>query len=266
MIILKKVLCAIFSIIVLFSSILAAGCADKSDENKRKVAIFMYHNYIAYGTPGDFDITAERFEEHVKALTEAGYSCVSLADLINFVNGEGDLPEKCVVLTTDDGYTSVIDIALPICEKYDAKLSCAVIGAKIHQHDHFVPDESMVGKIELTSHTHSLHAIHAEGYSGVNIPMTGEALREQLKSDSEKMMSEFGNMFPEMGRILVYPFGNHTEEIDGIFAELGYELTVTVEQGTAVIEKGNPNSLRCLPRYQVYPHLSGKDMVKLAGE
>lgn len=262
----KKIICVIFTAIMAATMVLSAGCSDKADENKRDVTIFMYHNYILEGEPGDFDITAERFEDHVRALTEAGYSCVSLTDLINFVNGEGELPEKCVVLTTDDGYTSVIDIALPICEKYSAKLSCAVIGAKIHQHDHFIPDESMVGRIELTSHTYGLHAIHADGYKGVHVPMTGEALIKQLKLDSDKMMSEFGNLFPEMGEIMVYPFGAYTEEIDKIFADLGYDLTVTVEQGKATIEKGNPKSLRCLPRYQVYPNLTGEDIVKIAGK
>ena len=172
----KKTAFKLLTFLVTLMLALTVGCADKKDENKRDVAIFMYHNYISAGTPGDFDITAERFEEHVKALTEAGYSCVSFSDLVSFVNGEGDLPEKCVVLSTDDGYKSVIDIALPICENYGAELTCAVIGGKIHQHDHFVPDESMAGRIELTSHTYSLHAIHADGYKGVNVPMTGRRL------------------------------------------------------------------------------------------
>ncbi|MBE6618061.1 MAG: hypothetical protein E7627_09035 [Ruminococcaceae bacterium] len=260
----KKTALKVFAVLITLILTLAVGCTEKKDENKRDVAIFMYHNYISDGEPGDFDITAEMFEEHVKALTEAGYSCVTFTDLINFVNGTGDLPEKCVVLSTDDGYQSVIDIALPICEKYEAGLTCAVIGGKIHQHDHFVPDESIAGRIELTSHTYSLHAIHADGYKGVNVPMTGEALRDQLKADSDKMINEFGELFPEVGTIIVYPFGAHTEEIDGIFRELGYSVSVTVEQGTATIERGNPDSLRCLPRYQVYPNLTGKDIVRIA--
>lgn len=260
----KKIAFKLLTFLVTLMLALTVGCADKKDENKRDVAIFMYHNYISAGTPGAFDITAERFEEHVKALTEAGYSCVSFSDLVSFVNGEGDLPEKCVVLSTDDGYKSVIDIALPICEKYGAELTCAVIGGKIHQHDHFVPDESMAGRIELTSHTYSLHAIHADGYKGVNVPMTGDALRDQLKSDSDKMITEFGELFPEVGEVIVYPFGAHTREIDEIFRELGYSVSVTVEQGTATLERGNPDSLRCLPRYQVYPNLTGEDMVRIA--
>ena len=139
-----------------------------------------------------------------------------------------------------------------------------MVGGKIHQHDHFVPNESMVGRIELTSHTFSLHTTHAEGYQGVVLPMTGAALRDQLLADASKMTDEFGELFPEVGKIIVYPYGAHTAEIDGIFAELGYEVSVTVDDGCATIERGNPDSLRCLPRYQVYPNLSGKDIVKIA--
>ena len=243
--------------------ILLCGCAEKEDEGVRYVPILMYHDFITDGEPGAFEITAERFEDHLRALSEAGYVGVTFDDLINYVNGEGELPEKCVILSTDDGYTGVIDIALPLCEKYGMKLTCAVIGDKVNAYNHFVPDASMVGRLELTSHTYSLHVSRENGYNGVNMPLSGEELRDALEQDTEKMLLEYGETFPEMGKIIVYPFGAHTAEIDEIYRDFGYDVSVTVEQGCARIVKGDPTSLRCLPRYQVYPHLTGEDIVDL---
>lgn len=262
----KRVFIGIFALVLLLVSVSASGCAREANENTRDVAILMYHDFIQDGEPGDFEITAERFEEQIKALSDAGYVGVDFTDLINFVNGDGELPEKCVIISTDDGYTGVIDVALPICEKYGMKLTCAVIGGKVEQYNHFMPDESMVGRIELTSHTYALHTTHADGYNGVNLPLTGEPLRDQLSADAQKMLEEYGDLFPEMGKIIVYPFGAHTAETDRIFADLGYDVSVTVEWGCATVEKGKPDSLRCLPRYQVYPNLTGEDIVKIAGK
>ncbi len=259
---LKSILIALLTFIVT----LLGGCEEKeTDTGVRNVPILMYHDYITEGEPGAFEITAEAFEDHLRALSEAGYVGVTFTDLINYVNGVGTLPEKCVIISTDDGYTGVLDIALPLCEKYGMKLTCAVIGDKVNAYNHFVPDSSLAGRIELTSHTYALHVSRDNGYNGVNMPLTGDALRDELTADTERMLLEYGETFPEMSNIMVYPFGAHTEEIDEIYAELGYEVTVTVERGCAVIVKGDPSSLRCLPRYQVYPHLTGEDIVGMIG-
>ena len=245
---------------------LLCGCAEQKNDSVRNVPILMYHDFIIGGQPNPFEITAERFEDHLRAISEAGYESVTFTDLINYVNGESELPEKCVIISSDDGYTGVIDIALPLCEKYGMKLTCAVIGDKVNAYNHFVPDESMVGKIELTSHTYSLHVSREDGYNGVNMPLGGEALQDALEVDSVKMLLEYGEMFPEMGKVIVYPFGAYTDEIDEIYRALGYEVSVTVEQGTAKIIKGDTDSLRCLPRYQVYPHLTGEDIVNIVSK
>ncbi len=253
---------ALFAVMLILMTAFC-GCAEKSDPDTRDVAILMYHDFIADGEPNAFQITAASFESHLKALSEAGYVGVTFTDLINYVNGDGELPEKCVVISTDDGYTGVIDIALPLCEKYGMKLTCAVIGEKVNAYNHFVPDRSLAGRIELTSHTYALHVSRDGGYNGVNMPLTGDELREQLELDTQMLLNEYGELFPEMGKILVYPFGAHTEEIDKIYGELGYDVTVTVEKGCAVIIRGDTDSLRRLPRYQVYPHLTGQDILDI---
>ena len=259
----KSVVLAMIMLITLSAFL---GCSQKNDTNTRQVPILMYHDFIADGEPNAFEITAAAFEEHLRALSEAGYVSVNFTDLINYVNGECELPEKCVVISTDDGYTGVIDIALPLCEKYGMKLTCAVVGDKVNANNHFVPDESMVGRIELTSHTYGLHVSRDGGYNGVNMPLVGDELKAALTDDTDKLLLEFGEIFPEMGKILVYPFGAHTDEIDKIYADLGYDVTVTVEQGCAEIKRGDADSLRKLPRYQVYPHLTGEDIVDIVNK
>ena len=51
-------------------------------------------------------------------LRDAGYTSVGYADLIEFVNGDGKLPEKPLLITIDDGYQNNLDLAAPLLEKY----------------------------------------------------------------------------------------------------------------------------------------------------
>ena len=46
---------------------------------------------------------------------------VGYADLIEFVNGDGKLPEKPLLITIDDGYQNNLDLAAPLLEKYGAQ-------------------------------------------------------------------------------------------------------------------------------------------------
>lgn len=229
----------------------------------RDVAIFMYHDFVRDGESGDWAVTKSTFESHVKALADAGYTAVDFADLREFVLGEGDLPEKCVVLSCDDGYTGVIEIALPICEKYDMKLTCALIGGAVERNNHFIPDPSLANRIELTSHSYLIHDLPG-GY--LMSDLGDEDYRAAVMEDTAHMTDTFAEYFPEVARTLVYPFGACDDRSEKVLTELGYTLTVTVTPGTAEIVKGDEETLRRLPRYGVYESTTAEEILALAGE
>ena len=60
------------------------------------------------------------FEEHIKYLSENGYSSIGLDDLHGALK-KGTNAGKYVVLTFDDGYLNFLDNAFPILDKYSFK-------------------------------------------------------------------------------------------------------------------------------------------------
>lgn len=246
----------------LFSLMLAAfamqGCGKSQT---RDVAVFMYHDFVRDGEDAALAVTESVFEAQVKTLAEAGYTGVDFADLRDFVLGEGELPEKCVVLSCDDGYSGVIEIALPICEKYGMKLSCALIGDAVWDENHFYPDPALEERIELTSHSYSIHD-QPDGY--LMSFLDDEAYRAAVTEDTVSMIDAYGEYFPETAQILVYPYGACDDRSESVLAELGYTVTVTTERGRTHLIQGDENTLRCLPRYGVYQNTSGWDMLWLA--
>ena len=238
----------------LFSLLLTAFAVQACGKPEiRDVAVFMYHDFVRDGEDAALAVTESVFEAQVKALAEAGYTGVDFADLREFVRGEGDLPAKCVVLSCDDGYSGVIEIALPICEKYGMKLSCALIGDAVWDDNHFYPDPALEERIELTSHS---YGIHSQPHGYLMSELDDEAYRTAVAKDTVSMIDAYGEYFPETARILVYPYGACDDRSEAVLAELGYTVTVTTERGRAHLIQGNENTLRRLPRYGVYQNTS----------
>src|SRR4029077_18907004 len=60
--------------------------------------------------------TPEKFEAALRFLTTY-YKPVSLADVITDADGKG-LPPRAVLVTFDDAYASVVEVAAPLCQKF----------------------------------------------------------------------------------------------------------------------------------------------------
>lgn len=96
------------------------------------VAILMYHAFTENEAETSSVCTlASEFERQLSALRDAGYTSVGYADLIEFVNGKGKLPEKPLIISIDDGYQNNLDLAAPLLEKYGFCANIAVIGVSI---------------------------------------------------------------------------------------------------------------------------------------
>jgi len=80
------------------------------------VPILTYHAIGDHQSPL-FTSTA-MFEAQLSSLAAAGYETISLPDVINWLNGEGEIPKRSVVLTFDDGYASICQTAWPMLKSF----------------------------------------------------------------------------------------------------------------------------------------------------
>ena len=88
-----------------------------------RVPILMYH-YISEPPPGadvyrkDLSVSPERFADHLRYLSEAGYHVITLDDLLYALTLGRPLPEKPIILTFDDGYEDNYLNAFPLLQRY----------------------------------------------------------------------------------------------------------------------------------------------------
>lgn len=236
------------------------------------VAILMYHAFTENEAETSSVCTlASEFERQLSALRDAGYTSVGYADLIEFVNGKGKLPEKPLLISIDDGYQNNLDLAAPLLEKYGFCANIAVIGVSIGHTTYkdtdipIMPHFSLEdvrpwikrGVLTVTTHSYDMHQIAAvdgdDCRRGV-LQMPGEAepdyiaaLTQDYTHAQEQLAGLPGKVLP----VFTYPFGAYSELSERVLQEQGVQVTVTIADGANRLVKGEPETLRLLRRINV---------------
>lgn len=256
----------------------ATGAEDMSAQ----VPILMYHALTENDSEAsDVIITADAFEAQMSALAQAGYTAIFYDDLRAYVNEGKELPEKPILITFDDGYSSNIDIALPILEKYGMRATVSVIGVSVGKdtykdtgtpiYPHFSFDAARAayesGILDFQSHTYDMHQtqLDTDPREGV-LKRDGESEEEYiaaLRADFERSKRELEEGIGGEVFVITYPNGKYDELSEVVLSEKGAEVSVTVESGTNDIIKGLGQSLRSLRRINMTDAIDGEALLAL---
>lgn len=91
--------------------------------NRAKLPILMYHRFSEGEEWGK--TSRKTFETHLKYLTHH-YNIISLNDAVQYLN-DGNLPNRCAVLTIDDGYRDFYEVAFPVLKKFNVPATLYVV-------------------------------------------------------------------------------------------------------------------------------------------
>jgi peptidoglycan/xylan/chitin deacetylase (PgdA/CDA1 family) len=256
----------------------AAGPADVESYG-RNVPILMYH-HIDNEVTNSSVVTPEKFEEHLAALKEAGFTSITLQQLAAYVEKGEELPANPVVITFDDGYRSNCDLAYPLLKKYGMAATINVIGVSVGADTykdtgvpitpHFGFDEArdmmQSGLIDIQSHSYDMHnseTLDSDYRQGVYMK-PGESEEEYIaafRSDFERSRKEIEGNTNSKVIAYAYPNGFYTTLSEVLLSEMGVKITMTVEEGMNTVIKGLPQSLRAMKRYRVGEDISGRELV-----
>lgn len=94
------------------------------------VPILLYH-HISDTIDTQYNVHPDQFAEQMKWLHDHGYSTITVADVSRLIREGGELPERPVVLTFDDGYLDVFKNAFPIMQQYGYVGTFFIIGETV---------------------------------------------------------------------------------------------------------------------------------------
>lgn len=202
---------------------------------EQKVPVLIYHQIVDGAEPGgETSISVQRFVEQMRYLRAAGYTTVSTRDLVKYMRGDIQLPEKSIVLTFDDGWKNVLN-AVPVLDELQFKASFWIITelgigwSYMEWSD--VAALSANPNFEVYSHTathpwdpKSNLVTWVEGGDSRFGP--ADALRELV--DSKRVLEEkLGRPVP----YLAWPVGWYNERLVEMAKQAGYDALLTAEDG-----------------------------------
>ncbi len=251
------------------------------DENERKLPVVMYHQLTKNpAISGKYVLTVESFEKDLQLLKSKGYQSVTVKQLIDFSQGEGDIPQKAILITFDDGQETLYEYAMPLLQKYGFTAVGFVVGAladyytEINDHNlnysylnwQQIKEISDGNTIEIESHSFDLHK-NTGGRSGIKKKKgeTFEAYREFLCSDVSKMKTAMINNTGKNPTAFAFPFGSFSPESTQILRECGFKMTLTCEERVNIIKKAEPESIIGLGRYNRPEGISSESFFEKMG-
>ncbi|GED23525.1 poly-beta-1,6-N-acetyl-D-glucosamine N-deacetylase PgaB [Halomonas halmophila] len=226
--------------------------------------VLSYHDIVDLTRTPDLKIypqtiTRNRLIQQFNLIDDLGYNPVSLQDILDAEAGKDTLPPKPVLLTFDDGYSSVYDIVLPLLELYDYPAVVAPVGSwlavpeggEVPYGQISLPRERFLSwaqlrelqaspLVEIATHTYDLHKGIIGNPQGNQLPAAGTpqwsesgyesvaAYRQRIHDDLERARDQLENKLGEAPRSVIWPYGGYSHATIDIAAELGMPHTLSL--------------------------------------
>ena len=198
----------------------------------QKIPILTYHRF-GKKSKSRLSIPAQVFDQQMAYLKKNGYRVIPLSDLIAFMQFHTALPKKAVVITIDDGYRSVYDIAFPILKKYGFAATLFIYLDFIG-----IPGSSVTWE--------QLKEMKSNGFEVGSHTLSHSNLIKKRKDESEKGYIErvekelvlskqiIDKKLNQNTVAIAFPYGAYNRQILDLCEKAGYKLGLSVKRG------GNP--------------------------
>lgn len=273
----KKILCAVFSILCFFCIFIDSVPTLKSfcAEQNVSLPILMYHSILNSKT-GTYIVSKNQLEQDIIALQQNGYTTVFPSQIIDFVYNKKPLPSKPVMITFDDGYYNNLYYGLEVLKKYNAKANINIIG-KISDNysieDDSNPNYSHLsweqikkisdsGHFEIGNHTFDMHKFSPRYGIGQRCCETDEEYTKNLNNDINLFENTLKKNTGLETNVFAYPFGKYNNLSKQILSSRGYKLILTCEERANKITFGDTECLLNLGRINRSGSLSTATLIE----
>ena len=191
------------------------SAGQEETENKKKQDIF--------------SISAELFEEHLKFLKNNGYNVISMKKYLSFLDGVESIPDNSVIITIDDGYKSIYDIAFPLLKRYNFPATVYIysvfFGGRNNLNESNIKEMTKYGiDIGCHSYTHPILTKRKNSWSDEEYIsfLEKEIVKSKIYLESKlKMPLE----------TFAYPYGLYSKDVIYMIKKAGYRAAFSVVSG-----------------------------------
>lgn len=191
------------------------------------VPVLTYHRF-SQNKSGKLTVTAQAFESQIRFLKENGYHFITLAQLIDFMDYQGDLPPKAVAITIDDGWRSFYEIGFPIIKKY-------AVPATLFVYTDFIGGSKAMTwqQVQAVADSGIDIQCHTQTHRNLTVLNDRESLREYLQAVETEISAskqEIKRRLNRECRYLAYPYGKTNSLVISLLQKHGYQAGFTVNR------------------------------------
>lgn len=225
---------------------------------ERVLAVLSFHKI---GEPGPggweswFYIPEKTFVGYLEVLKGSGWTAIDVPAFLGGLRAAESLPDRAVLLTFDDGYRSVRDVALPWLRRFGfpavAFVTTGYIGGRSTFDSGIEPEEPMCDWDDLRELQRQGVSVQSHGVSHRGFSALGPAEREEeLVRSKAEIESHLANGV----EVFAFPYGDNGPDPQGTAVALkraGYRA--------ACLYGGGPNPLPVTDSYRLTRLAMGPD-------
>jgi len=203
-----------------------------TDKGYQTVPVLCYHRF-ADSCDSPLCMPADIFDRQMKYLKENGYRVIGPEELLDFLDYRKAIPKNAVMITVDDGYRSVYDVAYPILKKYGFTATLFIyvdyvgVSSKAMTWD-------LLRELKRKGFTIGSHSVAHSDLSRKKKTEDEKAYLARLKEEISRSKAIIDHKLDQDTLIFSYPFGRRNQTVKSLSRQAGYKLAVTVDRG------GNP--------------------------
>jgi len=192
------------------------------------VPILCYHRFGS--DEGKMVLSPKAFAQQMEFLYRNGYRVMRLSELASFLSGRQQLPARAVVITVDDGYSSMYHEAYPVLKRYGFPATIFVytdfIGAPDALTWEQMKDMVATGLIDVQAHSKS------HGNLTLRLPGESDSLyRARLNAEVVTPRDILQRRLHGNVSTYAYPYGDANGMVMEQLAKADYRMGLTVDPG-----------------------------------
>jgi peptidoglycan/xylan/chitin deacetylase (PgdA/CDA1 family) len=199
-----------------------------------RVPVLMYHEIAdAAATDSPLAVAPDVFARQLAYLRDAGFTTLTAGEVAAFLaDGAGQLPERPVVLTFDDGYRDFHTHGLPAIKQhgFTATLFMTTGGIGDESLDKIMLSWGQLAEVEQAGIEIGAHTVM---HPKLDL-LADKELREELSVSKSQLEEHLGLAVPG----LAYPFGYSSRKVIQVARELGYGYAYAVDNALTTSAAG----------------------------
>lgn len=195
----------------------------------QEVPILCYHRF-GNGCNSPLCVSAQLFDHQMRYLHNNGYRVITPEQLMAFLEYQAPLPKKSVMITIDDGYRSVYEIAYPILKKYGYSATLFVYTNYVGVSSKAITWKQL-RELKSNGFTIGSHTIMHSDLTKQGEHETKEAYEQRLHRELFGAKRIIDKELKQDTFFFAYPFGRANTRAIALAHQAGYQMAVTVKRG-----------------------------------